>query len=179
MNPVKTSKFLSLILRHRPDTVGIDLDPGGWADVDALLAGMARKGRPLSRADLDHVVETNNKRRFAFSADGTRIRAVQGHSRAVELDLAPRVPPDLLFHGTVERFIASIRGKGLVRGNRQYVHLSPDRETADIVGRRRGDPVILTIDSAAMAGADHRFYLSENGVWLTDHVPPGFIVGWE
>lgn len=179
MNPVKTSKFLSLILRHRPEIVGIDLDAGGWAAVDALLAGMARKGRRLSRADLDRIVETNNKRRFTFSEDGTRIRAVQGHSRAVELDLAPRDPPDLLFHGTVARFIASIRANGLVRGNRQYVHLSPDRQTADIVGRRRGAPVILTIDGAAMARAGHRFYLSENGVWLTDHVPAGFIVGWE
>jgi putative RNA 2'-phosphotransferase len=140
---------------------------------------MAGKGHRLSRADLDHVVATNNKRRFAFSADGNRIRAVQGHSRTVALDLAPQVPPELLFHGTVERFIASIRAKGLVRGNRQYVHLSPDRETADIVGRRRGDPVILTIDAAAMASADRRFYLSENGVWLTDHVPTGFIVGWD
>ena len=179
MNPVKTSKFLSLILRHRPETVGIALDEGGWAEVEALLAGMAQKGHRLSRAELDHVVETNNKRRFAFSADGTRIRAVQGHSRAIELDLSPRIPPDRLFHGTVARFIVSIRSKGLVRGNRQHVHLSPDRETAAIVGRRRGDPVILTIDAAAMARAEHQFYLSENGVWLTDHVPPGFIVGWE
>lgn len=179
MNPIKTSKFMSLILRHRPEAAGIDLDPAGWADVEALLAGMARNGHPISRADLATIVETNNKRRYAFSEDGSRIRAVQGHSRAVELDLPPTPPPPRLFHGTVERFLDSIREKGLIKGRRQHVHLSADRKTADAVGRRRGQPVILTVDSAAMASGDHRFYISENGVWLTDHVPPRFIAAWD
>lgn len=176
---VRTSKFLSLILRHRPEVVGIELDAAGWANVEALLAGMARKGHPISRDELAAIVKTNNKRRYAFSEDGSSIRAVQGHSRAVDLDLPPAPPPSQLFHGTVERFLAAIHEKGLIKGTRQHVHLSADRDTADLVGRRRGQPVILTIDCTAMADADHRFYISENGVWLTEHVPPRFIVAWE
>ena len=179
MNLVRTSKFLSLILRHKPETVGIALDPNGWVDVDVLLAGMARRGHPLRYEQLVEVVETNNKKRFALSEDGKRIRAVQGHSRAVDLDLPPAAPPTHLYHGTVERFIPSIREQGLLRGTRQHVHLSPDRATATIVGKRRGQPIVLTIDGSGMAGAGHLFYLSENGVWLTEHVPVGFIVRWE
>jgi putative RNA 2'-phosphotransferase len=179
MNLVRTSKFLSLILRHRPEAAGIGLDAEGWADVPALLAGMARRGHALTLEELRQVVETNDKRRFAFDTDGSRIRAVQGHSRPVELGYAPVEPPERLFHGTVERFIASIRAEGLLPGRRQHVHLSPDRETADKVGRRRGRPVILTVDSRAMAGARHVFFRADNGVWLTARVPAGFIVDWQ
>jgi putative RNA 2'-phosphotransferase len=179
MNDVRTSKFLALVLRHKPETVGIDLDPEGWADVDALLAGMKRKGHALSPEGLARIVETNNKRRYAFNDDRSKIRAVQGHSRAVDVGLAPVAPPDRLFHGTVERFVPSICDKGLVRGTRLHVHLSADRDTAALVGRRRGQPVVLTVDSRAMADRHHVFYLSENGVWLTEHVPVTFIVEWE
>jgi putative RNA 2'-phosphotransferase len=179
MDLVRTSKFLSLILRHKPEAAGIALDAEGWADVEALLAGMRRHGHPLRLEELVEVVATNDKRRFALSADRTRIRAVQGHSRAVELGYPPVPPPERLFHGTVARFLGSIRGQGLVPGRRQHVHLSPTREVAETVGRRRGAPVVLTVDSAAMAGAGHAFYRAENGVWLTLHVPAAFIVAWE
>lgn len=178
MTDVRTSKFLALILRHKPETVSIALDPEGWADVDALLAGMARKGRALSPEGLARIVETNDKRRYAFNHDRSKIRAVQGHSRAVDVGLAPAAPPDRLFHGTVARFVPSIREQGLIRGTRLHVHLSTDPETAARVGGRRGRPVILTVDSRAMTAQGHAFYLSENGVWLTGHVPAGFIVGW-
>lgn len=176
---VKTSKFLALILRHRPEAAGIALDPEGWTEVDALLAGMARRGHTLRLEDLVRIVETNDKRRYAFNADRSRIRAVQGHSRAVDLGYAPTEPPEFLFHGTVERFIGSIRAQGLLPGSRRHVHLSPDRQTAEKVGQRRGQPVILTIGSRAMAAQDHKFYRADNGVWLTAHVPAAFIVEWE
>jgi putative RNA 2'-phosphotransferase len=179
MNDVRTSKFLALILRHKPEAVGIALDPEGWADVDALLAGMNRKGHALSTEALARIVETNDKRRYAFNEDRTRIRAVQGHSRAVDVGLAPVAPPDRLYHGTVERFVVSIREKGLIPGSRLHVHLSADRASAALVGKRRGRPIVLTIDSEAMAERRHVFYRSENGVWLTAHVPAGFIVGWD
>ena len=178
MNPIQASKFLSLILRHRPETVGITLDAEGWADVDALLTGMARKGTRLSFDELVEIVESNDKARFTFNEDQTGIRAVQGHSREVELGYDPIAPPAELFHGTVERYLAAIREGGLKRGRRQYVHLSPDRETAAKVGARRGRPVILTIDSAAMHADGDIFYRADNGVWLTDHVPPRFITDW-
>lgn len=178
MSDVRTSKFLALILRHKPETVGITLDPEGWADVGELLAGMKRKGHALSAEGLADIVATNNKRRYAFNDDRTKIRAVQGHSRPVDVGLAPVSPPERLYHGTVERFLGSIRDKGLVKGTRLHVHLSADRDTAALVGKRRGQPVVLTIDSGAMVKRHHVFYLSENGVWLTEHVPAGFIVGW-
>ncbi len=177
MNPTRTSKFLSLILRHRPETIGITLDAEGWADVDALLAGMARNGTTLSFDELIELVETNDKRRFAFNGDESAIRAVQGHSREVELGYEPVTPPARLYHGTVEKFLDPIREGGLKRGRRQYVHLSLDRETATKVGSRRGAPVILTIDCAAMEADGHVFYRADNGVWLTDHVPPHYISG--
>ena len=179
MHDVRTSKFLSLILRHRPTAAGISLDAEGWADVDALLAGMARRGHALRFEDLVRVVETNDKRRYAFNEDRTRIRAVQGHSHPVDLGYAPTEPPEFLFHGTVARFIEPIRTQGLLPGTRQHVHLSPDRQTAEKVGRRRGEPVILTIGSRAMAAQRHLFFRADNGVWLTLHVPAEFIVDWE
>lgn len=179
MNKQRTSRFLSLILRHRPESVGIALDANGWAEAAALLDGMRAAGHPLTRAALAAIVAADEKGRYAFNADRSKIRAVQGHSRPVDLQLDPAVPPALLFHGTVARSVPSIRKSGLLPGSRQHVHLSADRETAIRVGERRGRPVVLTVDAAAMSDAGHRFYLSENGVWLTDRVPAAFIAGWD
>ena len=172
----RTSKFLSLVLRHAPENAGIALDTEGWTDVETLLAALALRGHRMSRDDLDRLVATNNKKRFAFDPTGTRIRASQGHSVAVDLALAPRVPPDVLYHGTVARFLESIRAQGLLPGSRRHVHLSPDVETARIVGARRGKPVVLGVRAGAMHAAGHGFFLSENGVWLTDTVPPEFLI---
>src|SRR5262249_29693794 len=172
---VETSKFLSLVLRHRPEAIGMTLDDEGWIDVDVLLAAAARHGRSISRDQLADVVATNDKQRFSFSPDGRSIRANQGHSIDVDLALAPLEPPELLYHGTVERFIPSIREKGLIRGQRHHVHLSGDRETAARVGQRRGKPVVLIVESGRMHRAGHQFFRSANGVWLTDTVPPEFL----
>jgi putative RNA 2'-phosphotransferase len=172
---VRASKFLSLVLRHDPGRIGIVLDDAGWTDVAALLAACARHGVPLTRAQLAEVVATSDKQRFALSPDGERIRANQGHSVEVDLQLAPAEPPATLFHGTVESALASIRAQGLVRGQRHHVHLSSDIATATRVGGRRGKPIVLTIRAGEMAAAGHVFYCSANGVWLVDHVPPAFI----
>ena len=171
----KISKFLSLVLRHEPARIGIALDSAGWTDVDALLAAMAAHGTAITRDELVQIVATSDKQRFALSPDGARIRANQGHSVEVELELAPAVPPALLYHGTVDRFLASIKDKGLLKGERHHVHLSADIATADKVGGRRGKPVVLTVRAADMVGAGYPFFVSQNGVWLTDHVPPTFI----
>jgi putative RNA 2'-phosphotransferase len=172
---VATSKFLSLVLRHRPEVIGIELDAEGWVPVEDLLAACAQHGRAISREQLDAVVRTNDKQRFAFSADGTRIRANQGHSLQVDLGLVPVEPPELLYHGTVSRFLESIRRDGLVKGKRHHVHLSPDVGAATKVGQRRGRPVVLVIEAGRMFRDGHKFYQSENGVWLTDAVPPEYI----
>ncbi|MGW4893827.1 RNA 2'-phosphotransferase [Kitasatospora sp. NPDC004240] len=172
---VKTSKSLSRILRHDPGSVGITLDAAGWVRVDALLAALAAHGRRLSRAELDHVVATNNKRRFAYSSDGLSIRASQGHTVAVDLGLAAAEPPAVLFHGTATHHLDAIFHEGLRPMARRDVHLSADRETAVRVGSRHGRPVVLTVDAAAMTAAGHEFRISENGVWLTDAVPPHFL----
>ncbi|MFD7732816.1 RNA 2'-phosphotransferase [Kitasatospora phosalacinea] len=172
---VKTSKMLSRILRHDPGAVGVALDAAGWVGVDALLAALARHGRPLSRAELDHVVATNNKRRFAYSEDGRSIRASQGHTVAVDLGLPATAPPDVLFHGTAERTLPYILAEGLRPMNRQDVHLSADTGTAVKVGSRHGRPVVLEVDAAAMALAGHEFRVSANGVWLTAAVPVQYL----
>ncbi len=169
------SKFLSYVLRHRPDMIGLELDDEGWADIDALVDGAAKAGKRLTREDLQEVVAMNDKQRFAISADGGSIRASQGHSVEVTLGYAPVEPPETLYHGTTPQFLDAIRRNGLKRMTRHHVHLSPDRETARAVGGRRGMPVILEVASGDMARAGHLFYLSENGVWLTDDVPPGFL----
>ncbi|HEY5835243.1 RNA 2'-phosphotransferase [Streptomyces sp.] len=169
---VKVSKFLAMVLRHRPESVGMVLDEGGWVDVDELLAACAAGGRRFSRAELDHVVATNSKKRFAFSADGRRIRASQGHSVAVELGLPPAPPPDVLYHGTAAATLPVILREGLKPMSRQDVHLSADVETAVRVGARHGRPVVLAVDAAGLAAAGHEFRVSANGVWLTDGVPP-------
>ena len=173
---VRLSKFLSLVLRHDPSRIGITLDEAGWTDVDALLAACAAHGVTISRPQLHELVATSDKQRYALSEDGTRIRANQGHSVPVSLGLPPTPPPETLYHGTVEAALPGIRDKGLVKGARHDVHLSADLETATKVGGRRGKPVILTIRAGAMADAGHVFYRSENGVWLTERVPPEFIM---
>lgn len=176
MDDVRLSKFLSLVLRHEPEKAGLQLDAAGWVSVDALLAGAARAGVPLTRERLKAIVANSDKQRFAFDASGERIRANQGHSVAVELGYAQATPPDVLFHGTVAKFVESIHRNGLVKGSRHHVHLSPDGATARKVGQRRGAPVVLSINAAAMHRAGHAFFQSTNGVWLVDRVPPEFIV---
>lgn len=172
---IHLSKFLSLVLRHRPELIGITLDPAGWIEVDVLLEAMGRHDHPLTRDQLDFVVAHCEKQRFAFSEDRARIRASQGHSVEVELGYAPATPPDLLYHGTVDRFLPSIRAAGLIKGKRHHVHLSRDVETAAKVGDRRGKAEILTIDAKSMSADGLAFFVSDNGVWLTDHVPPQYI----
>ena len=168
---VRVSKRLSYVLRHQPGSIGVRLDDAGWTDVDALLMALAAHGLPLTRGDLEHVVATNDKRRFAFDESGTRIRASQGHSRRVDLGYAPEPPPAELFHGTVERFLPDILAEGLRPGSRHAVHLSSDVATARAVGGRRGRPVVLRVDAAAMVADGFTFTRSANGVWLTDAVP--------
>lgn len=166
---VTLSRHLSYVLRHRPDSVGLDLDPGGWVDVDRLLAALVADGREITRSDLSAVQAHGDKQRFEIR-DG-RIRARYGHSVEVDLDLQPRPPPDVLFHGTVARFLDAIDRDGLRAGSRQYVHLSEDVATAEQVGRRRGQPVVLVVDAAGMADHGHEFLAAADGVWLTSHVP--------
>ena len=169
---VSTSKFLSLVLRHRPETVGMQLDPEGWLEIKTLITNANARGKSITLAELHEVVATNDKRRFALSDDGLRIRASQGHSVAsVELNLEPVSPPELLYHGTVPQFIGSIRRQGLLKRSRNHVHLSADQATATKVGIRRGKPIILTIHARKMYDAGHQFFLSANGVWLTETVP--------
>jgi putative RNA 2'-phosphotransferase len=172
---VQRSRQLSYVLRHRPDSIGIALDAAGWIPVDELLAALARHGTALDRAELEAIVQGSDKQRFAFSADGLCIRAQQGHSVAVELGHAAATPPERLYHGTVARFLPSIAEHGLRPGQRHHVHLSATPATAIAVGQRRGDAVILTVRAAAMAAAGHRFFVTPNHVWLTDHVAPAFL----
>ena len=171
----RISKYMSLVLRHEPSAADVNLDPEGWVDVEDLLAGAANKGFSFTREELDEVVRSSDKQRFALSNDGRRIRASQGHSVSVDLGLAPETPPPTLFHGTVERFLSSILSAGLEKRGRQYVHLSGDVDTALRVGSRRGQPILLQIAAAEMHSAGHQFFRSANGVWLTEHVPPQYI----
>ncbi len=168
------SKFLSLVLRHRPGSIGLVLDDAGWADIDALIL-LAQPQHPLDRALVERAVAENDKNRFEIDADGRRIRARQGHSVHVDVGLTPLPPPARLYHGTASRFVAAIRREGLSRRSRQHVHLSADAETATRVGARHGRPVVLVVRAAEMAAAGHAFHRSSNGVWLTDAVPAAFI----
>ncbi|MFO0867019.1 MAG: RNA 2'-phosphotransferase [Gemmataceae bacterium] len=170
-----TSKFLALVLRHKPEEIGLTLDPNGWAEVDELLRLCNARGKRLTRDLLERVVAENDKKRFAFSDDGARIRASQGHSVEIDLALVPIEPPELLFHGTADRNRDSIRAGGLHSAKRQHVHLSLDVATATKVGQRHGKPIILKVRAREMWLAGHKFYLSANGVWLTDSVPAHFI----
>lgn len=170
---VKVSKYLSKHLRHQPERIGLALDEAGWVEIDTLIAAATAHHFRFTREELDHVVAANDKKRFAI--DGTRIRASQGHSVEVDLGLPPATPPPYLYHGTVDRFLDAIRDEGLRPMNRHAVHLSPDRETATRVGARRGRPVVLSVDSAAMHRDGHLFHVSANGVWLTEAVPPRYL----
>lgn len=172
---IKASKFLSFVLRHNPGSVGLTLDANGWVPVADLLEGCKRNGTPLTLDQLKDVVATNEKKRFAFSDDGTKIRASQGHSIEVDLDYKPAEPPDFLFHGTATRFLDAIHSEGLTKQGRHHVHLSADMKTATAVGQRHGKPVVLTVDAKKMHEAGHKFFLSANGVWLTDAVTPEFL----
>ena len=172
---VRVSKFLSLVLRHQPEKVGVTLDREGWVPVAALLEALEAHGRRLTPDELREVVRSNDKQRFSFSPDGLSIRASQGHSVEVELGYEPAEPPAVLYHGTAERFVPSIRGRGLLKGRRHHVHLSEEEATAVAVGRRYGRPVVLRVASGAMHADGHAFFRSANGVWLTEHVPARYI----
>ncbi len=172
---VRASKRLSRHLRHDPGAIGITLETGGWVAVEALLRALRRHGLALSRDQLNLIVETNNKKRFAFDETGTRIRASQGHSVDVDLGLATATPPDVLYHGTVATFLEAIFHEGLRPMKRHAVHLSASPDTARTVGARRGKPVILRVDAAGMTADGHEFQVSANGVWLTAAVPPAYL----
>ncbi|MHC8349443.1 RNA 2'-phosphotransferase [Pseudomonas sp. RT4P38] len=166
------SKFLSYILRHEPQTIGLPLDSEGWGNIDLLIEGAAKEGLILDMTLIQAVVSSNDKRRFSISDDGLRIRAVQGHSTpTVSLQHIEKAPPDFLYHGTATRFLESIHQQGLIAGSRHYVHLSRDIATAIAVGQRYGTPVVLKIDALRMHQQGFKFFQAENGVWLTEHVP--------
>ena len=172
---VKVSKYLSRHLRHEPERLGLSLQPGGWVGVDELLAASADHSFTLTRDELQEVVERSDKRRFAFDATGTRIRANQGHSVEIDLELEPVTPPAVLFHGTARARLDAILAEGLRKMGRHHVHLSPDADTATRVGARHGKPVVLEVAAARMAADGHVFLRSANGVWLTDAVPPAYL----
>jgi putative RNA 2'-phosphotransferase len=172
---VQISKFLSLVLRHKPDTIGLKLDAQGWAVIDELIAKSHAAGTRFTREDLLRVVQTSDKQRFSLSEDGQGIRAAQGHSVAVDLGLTPRVPPTVLYHGTATRFVDSILSEGLKPQARQQVHLSADEATARRVGQRHGTPVILKVDALRMHAKGFAFFMADNGVWLADQVPAEFL----
>ena len=174
MNTTQISKLISLVLRHQPEKLGLTLDSHGWADTKALVEAI-NAIQPFDMEQLERIVRTDDKQRYAFSPDKARIRANQGHSIPVDLELTPRTPPAILWHGTGERFVSGIMREGLKPMDRQYVHLSADPDTAMKVGRRHGKPVLFTVDAARMAGDGLLFYLSENGVWLTDAVPAKYL----
>lgn len=174
----KHSRFLSLVLRHSPGLIGIQLDKHGWIDVETLLRAIRDYGRDIDREQLNYVVATNNKRRFEFHGDGKKIRACQGHSIPVELGYEPQKPPEFLFHGTVKKAVETIKEHGISKMSRHAVHLSEDTQTATIVGKRRGSPLILRVEARRMHQAGYEFTKSPNNVWLVDRVPTKFIQ-WE
>lgn len=175
MNLTAISRYISLILRHKPEVIGITLDEHGWADVDALIRGIRKTKEPsFSRELLDEIVRTDSKQRYVYNEDHTLIRASQGHSIPVDVELMQAMPPELLWHGTGEKYTASIEKIGLITKSRLYVHLSKDMDTAIAVGKRHGKPVVYQVSAGRMARAGYAFYLSANGVWLTKEVPTEF-----
>lgn len=176
IDDIKLGKFLSLILRHKPETIGITLDKNGWIDVKELIEKIKLSGRYIDMEILERIVRENNKKRYRFSDDKSKIRASQGHTIEVELNLREIIPQEILYHGTAIRFLESIREKGIIKGKRQYVHLSKDIETARSVGKRHGEVVILPVDIDGLKKIRHKFYLSENNVWLTDDIPSKYIL---
>ena len=176
-NSKEVGKFLSFILRHKPEKIGLTLDSEGWADIATLIACAAKSGHALSREVIQVVVDTNDKKRFTISEDGSRIRAAQGHSTAsVTIQYQEQKPPEFLYHGTATRFLDSIKEKGLLPGSRHHVHLSADEQTAVAVGQRHGKPVVLKINALLMYEQGVKFYLAENGVWLTNQVSSDFLI---
>ena len=171
----QVSKFLSLVLRHRPDLIGIELSEQGWVHVDTLLSAMEESGKPISLQQLQQVVRDNDKQRFAFSSDGTRIRANQGHSVDVDLGYENAQPPEILYHGTPTQFVDMIDEQGLRKMQRHHVHLHQSKDLARTVGQRRGKAVVLTVRSGEMAENGFEFFVTPNCVWLTDHVPREYI----
>lgn len=171
----KISKFLSLVLRHAPEMIDLNLQENGWANVEELLEKSAAKGNDFSFEELVKVVETNDKKRFAFDETKTNIRANQGHSLDVEIEFEKKPPPEILYHGTAEKNVGVIFASGLQKMKRHHVHLSADTETARKVGGRHGKPVIFEVDTMAMLAENYEFFISTNGVWLTDEVPPKFL----
>ena len=172
---VTISKFLSKHLRHEPEALGLTLAEGGWVEVALLLDACGKHGFPITRDQLEEVVRTSDKKRFAFDDAGTRIRANQGHSTPVDLQLAPVEPPPVLYHGTADKNATVILAFGLLKMKRHHVHLSHDVQTALKVGQRHGTPVVFAVDAATMHAKGHLFYCSVNGVWLTDRVPAEFL----
>ena len=172
---IRISKFLSLVLRHKPDQIGLELDSNGWADINILIKKCNELNIPLTLDILKHIVETNSKKRFAFNDQSDKIRANQGHSIEVELELKPIEPPIALYHGTAERFVSSILETGLIKQQRQHVHLSSTFETALAVGRRHGRPFVFKILAQQMFSDKYEFFLSDNGVWLTENVPTKYL----
>ena len=174
MNIRETSMYIALVLRHKPEAAGITLDEHGWANVDDMIKGI-NQHMPLTRDQLEKIVRTDNKRRYSFNEDHSLIRANQGHSIAVDVELKQAVPPCVLYHGTGEKYVDSILRKGLLPKSRLYVHLSKDTATAETVGKRHGKPVVFSIDAEAMVKDGYVFYLSENQVWLTKEVPVRYL----
>jgi putative RNA 2'-phosphotransferase len=172
---VKLSKFISLILRHNPQKIGVKMDAEGWVNVDELLAGLKKQGAPIDMPMLKDIVESNNKKRFVFSEDGTRIRANQGHTLPVTLNYKPAMPPPVLYHGTAARFVQQIIEEGLHKGKRFYVHMAADPETAKVAARRWGSPLLLKIAALEMHTQGFEFYSPTEGLWLTNEVPARFI----
>lgn len=171
---LRASRFLSLVLRHKPEAAGVTLDEHGWADVEALLQGVSKR-HPLTMKQLEEIVRTDDKQRYSFNDSKTKIRANQGHSIPVDVELAVCEPPELLYHGTGEKYYDSIMESGLLPKSRLYVHLSKDNETAITVGARHGTPVVFTVMSSQMFKDGYLFYCSRNGVWLTKHVPSKYL----
>ena len=175
MDYTHTSRFMSLILRHKPEIIGISLDEHGWADVDALIAGIAQT-HEFNREILEEIVRTDNKQRYSFNEDHTLIRANQGHSIPVDVELPAAIPPETLWHGTGEKYVASIVQQGLIPKGRLYVHLSSDAATATKVGSRHGKPVLYIVKTKEMYDDGYSFFLSKNGVWLTKEVPVKYLI---
>ena len=175
MNKTSLSKYIALILRHKPEAVGITLDENGWASVSELLSGINASGKEIDMQTLEEIVAEDEKQRYSFNADKTKIRANQGHSVNVDVELKKAEPPEILFHGTGEKFVSSIKSEGLKPKSRLYVHLSKDRETAVKVGSRHGKPVVFEVNSSEMSRNGYEFFLSENGVWLTKIVPAEYL----
>lgn len=172
----ETSKFLSYVLRHEPQAIGITLDSEGWADISALITAANQSGKPLTGELIQQVVDTSEKKRFSISEDGSRIRAAQGHSTSsVAITYLEKMPPEFLYHGTATRFLESIQKEGLKPGERHYVHLSEDEQTAITVGQRYGKPVVLKIEALRMYQQGFKFFQAENGVWLTEQVSIKFL----